>query len=284
MMHPDLAKAMQEALHLSSEVLTPEDLRRLTELNVHYKFLRSLEGLEGAVNLRKLVASGNSIEDITPIAPLVNLQYLDLHWCQISDLAPLANLRNLQSLYLFDNHIFHIDALQGLVKLEYLQLDQNIIADLKPLQGLTNLRTLILGGYTDNPVGSHTADMYGNPYWADIKDISPLTSLTKLEYLCVTDHGLESIEVVRNMKSIEKLVLSAIYGPGEIRDLAPLAELPKLHEVYLVRNSVQDLQPLLDNPGFHQGAKLDVQSNPLSKHAKEVQIPTLLKRGVAVEF
>ncbi len=281
---PDLKQAIQKVLNLVSGEITPEDLGRLTELNVHYKFIQSLEGLELAVNLQKLVASGNSIEDITPLAPLVNLRYLDLHWCRISELAPLTNLRNLQSLYLYDNHIFHIDALQGLKNLEHLQVDQNIITDLKPLQGLTNLRTLIVGGYTDNPVGSHTAEMYGNPYWDDIKDISPLSSLIKLEYLCISDHGIESIEAVRNMKDLEKLVLSAIYGPGKIRDLAPLAELPKLHEVYLVRNSVQDLQPLLDNPLFQQGAKLNVESNPLSIKAKEVQIPALKKRGVIVEF
>ncbi len=166
---PDLKQAIQKALNLVSGEIAPEDLARLTELNVHYKFIHSLEGLELAVNLQKLVASGNSIEDITPLAPLVNLRYLDLHWCRISELAPLTNLRNLQSLYLYDNHIFHIDALQGLINLEHLQADQNIITDLKPLRGLTSLRTLILGGYTDNPVGSHTAEMYGNPYWDDIK-------------------------------------------------------------------------------------------------------------------
>ncbi len=55
-------------------------------------------------------------------------------------------------------------------------------------------------------------------------------------------------------------------------------------KVYLVRNSVQNLQPLLDNPGFHQGSKLNSESNPLSKHAKEGEIPALLKMKVTVEY
>nr|MDO8112040.1 leucine-rich repeat domain-containing protein [Candidatus Sigynarchaeota archaeon] len=223
MIHPDLAKAIKAALRLSSEELTPEHLSYLTELNVHYKFINSLEGLERAVNLRKLVASGNNLSDITPLGPLTNLVELDLHWCQITDLAPLANLRNLQDLDLHDNHIFHIEALRGLTQLDYLDLDQNIITDLRPLQGLTNLRTLCLGRYTDNPIGSLTAEMYGNPYWEAITDISPLASLTQMEFLSVTDHGLDSIDAVRNMKNLETLTLSALVGPGKIIDIAPLA-------------------------------------------------------------
>ncbi len=283
-MHPDLEKAVRETLHLPSGVLTPEHLCHLTELNVHYKFLTTLEGLEFAVNLQKLVASGNSITNIAPLATLFSLAKLDLHWCTITDLAPLAKLQNLKDLDLHDNHIFHIEALRGLTQLENIDLSQNIITDLKPLQTLTNLRVLCLGSYTDNPIGSHTAEMYGNPYWDEIKDISPLTSLTKLEHLSITDHGIESIEGVRNMHALEKLNLSALNSPGKIQDISPLAELPNLREVILERNRVQDLQPLLENPCFQRGAKLNIRSNPLSKIGKEEQIPALQKRGVIVEF
>lgn len=53
------------------------------------KTIRSLKGLQYAVNLKSLDLSGNQITDLGPLAGLTNLTYLDLSDNQITDLQPL---------------------------------------------------------------------------------------------------------------------------------------------------------------------------------------------------
>ena len=75
----------------------------------------------------------NQIEDLSPLAGLVNLWYLDLSNNQIEDLSPLAGLVNLQHLDLSNNQIEDLSPLMGLVQLERLDLENNKIVDIQPL-------------------------------------------------------------------------------------------------------------------------------------------------------
>ncbi|WP_228469367.1 leucine-rich repeat domain-containing protein [Paenibacillus sp. JNUCC31] len=55
------------------ESLTKEDLESLTDVNLSGKGIKSLQGLEYAVNVTKLSLSGNQIADISPLSDAVNL-------------------------------------------------------------------------------------------------------------------------------------------------------------------------------------------------------------------
>ena len=77
------------------------------------------------------------IQDVSPLAGLVNLTWLDLHGNKIVDITPLADLVNLETLWLAYNQIVDVSPLAGLFdKLTRLDLRNNKIVDVAPLAGL----------------------------------------------------------------------------------------------------------------------------------------------------
>ena len=161
---PDAAleRLIREAINKSEGELTSEDLASLTELSylgdLTGSTIESLEGLQYAVNLKRLSFSEISPDSYSPIANLTKLETLDLEDSSRGDLSFLTNLTNLVELnlgsYLFGNRIEDITPLQNLKKLEKLNLagfyeialPSGDIEDISPLEGLTNLTELDLGG------------------------------------------------------------------------------------------------------------------------------------------
>ena len=138
-----LRQAVRETLQLPAHhLLTPEDLQHLTTLDVRYKGIVDLIGLEHATDLQALVLIGNKIHDISPLSSLTGLAFLDLGENQISDLRPLTALTRLETLHVWQNHIEDISPLAGLVNLKKLLVENNDIRDFSPLDGLTHLEEL----------------------------------------------------------------------------------------------------------------------------------------------
>ena len=120
--------------------LTSEDMQQLKFLDVGGIGIRSLSGLEAAVNLIELRLDGNSISSIGPLASLTNLRLLSIGGADISDLTPLTNLTELETLILPHNEISDISPLTGLTQLKHLHLGNNKISDVSPLANLTQLK------------------------------------------------------------------------------------------------------------------------------------------------
>ncbi len=151
-----------------------------------------LHGLEYCVNLSLLNIGGGAVEDLTPLAGIVdlwafgvlvdhagflcnpdgprhdlpivdpspiaglqNLGVLAFYPNPITDLTPLGSLSNLQALGLVCGEVEDITPLGGLSQLEMLSLAQNEISDLSPLAMILSLSFVHLG---DN----------------EISDVSPL--------------------------------------------------------------------------------------------------------------
>ena len=173
---PALREAVREALDIPDEIpIHPGDMAGLHNLfliEIEHG-IRSLKGLEYAVNLRVLVVDRSEVSDLTPLAGLENLESLSIVKSKVSDITPLAGLKNLRVLKLYDNHrISDITPLAGLVNLEVLQLHDNKISDLMPLTGLVNLEQLQL-------------------HYNQISDITPIRSLTKLERLTLIGNPID---------------------------------------------------------------------------------------------
>ena len=171
-----LERAVREELEIPDEIpIHPGDmagLHNLIVIEIEHG-IRSLKGLEHAVNLKVLVVDRSEVSDLTPLAGLENLESLSIVRSEVSDLAPLAGLENLRVLKLYDNHrISDITPLTGLVNLEVLQLHDNKISDLAPLTGLVNLEVLQL-------------------HYNQISDITPIRSLTKLERLTIIGNPID---------------------------------------------------------------------------------------------
>ena len=142
---PDTAlrQAIRETLKIPAHrPMTPADLQRLTVLDVRYKGIVDLTGLEHATHLQTLVLIENKIQDISPLSGLTQLSFLDLGGNQISDLLPLAALTRLESLRIWRNEIEDISPLTKLVNLKSLMIENNDVKDFSPLDGLTHLEVL----------------------------------------------------------------------------------------------------------------------------------------------
>ncbi len=101
---PGLEAAIRLELGKPLGFLTTGDLISLTELDARGFNINSIQGLDGAANLRFLDLSNNNISDLTPLTNLgPSLEVLDLENNDIFDINPLRGLLFLRSLNLCSN-------------------------------------------------------------------------------------------------------------------------------------------------------------------------------------
>ncbi|CAH1201777.1 MULTISPECIES: stalk domain-containing protein [unclassified Paenibacillus] len=172
----NLEQAIKSLLNKNDdESLTKEDLESLTDVNLSGKGIKSLQGLEYAVNMTTLDLSDNQIEDIKPLRKLTKLTDLSVSRNQFNDLSALAGLVNLNTLSISSNKITDLKPLAGLVNLWRLDAANNNIKDLAPLSKLTNLLSL---------------DLSSN----QIYDLEPLRNLQRLSYLYLKNNRVWDLE------------------------------------------------------------------------------------------
>ena len=170
-----LRQAVREALEIPDEIpIHPGDVVGLHELHLIELDIRSLKGLEYAVNLEFLVIDRSEVSDLTPLAGLKNLEFLAIVSSEVSDLAPLAGLESLRVLKLYKNRISDIAPLAGLINLEELKLQENQIEDFTPILRLPKLQNV---------------EIYGNS-----ADITELIALNQIP-LKICDLPREPVEV-----------------------------------------------------------------------------------------
>ncbi|MEO2211432.1 stalk domain-containing protein [Paenibacillus amylolyticus] len=198
----NLEQALKSFLNKNDdESLTKEDLESLTDVSLSGKGIKSLQGLEYAVNVTKLSLSRNQIADISPLSDAVNLTTLDLSGNQIEDIKPLGKLTKLTDLSVSRNQFNDLSALTGLVNLNTLSISSNKITDLKSLAGLVNLWRL---------------DAANN----NIKDLTPLSKLTNLLSLDLSSNQIYDLEPLRNLQSLAYLYLNN----NRVWDLEPIQQ------------------------------------------------------------
>ena len=190
----------------------------------------------------------------------VALQLLQLGNNQLVDLTPLAHLTNLTDLHLGSNQLVDLTPLAHLTNLTKLDLSYNQIADLTPLASLTNLWWL---------------ELHHN----QIADVTPLAHLTNLIEL---DLGGNHVDLT-SLAGLNNLQTLVLWG-NQITDLTLLSHLNNLTELYLGGNQIEDLSPLVANPGLSEGDVVDLRGNPLRDKALTEQIPALRARGVEVIY
>jgi len=212
--------------------------------------IKSLVGLEKAVNLKQLTISNNwedsrgSLRDISLLRGLKNLELLRLSHNDIIDISPLAELTNLKHLFISHNQIENVEAVRNLTNLESLDFARNKgpkrISDITPIANLTKLKLL---GLSD----------------ANIPNISVLKNLVNLETF-MSDHSqLGDISALKNAKNLTKLYLDG----NKIEDVSALKDLVELKELYLRDNNISKID-------FSKLSKLEdvnVQGNKISDYS-----------------
>lgn len=109
----NLELAVRSELGLPLGAITKTELLKLRLLDARNAGVRTLKGLEFALNLSSLNVSNESaatggITDISPLARLRNLSFLNLSNNEITDVSAVAGLSNLQNLLLAGNDVFNI--------------------------------------------------------------------------------------------------------------------------------------------------------------------------------
>ena len=205
---PNLRSALEKALGKNEgDAITKEDLFKLKVLEVSDASVTDLSGLEFCTNLMELY----------------------LHRNKIKNISPLSSLTRLTTLYLWGNKIEDISAVSNLKGLTYLNLGGNFVGDIQVLEKLTNLTRLVV---EENLI---------------LKDISPLSKLTKLNFLAL--------------------------GKNQIEDLSPITKLTKISNLWLSNNSISNISSLAENTGI--SGEIRLKNNPLSNTALSIHIPAL---------
>ncbi|MBQ8885448.1 MAG: leucine-rich repeat domain-containing protein [Clostridia bacterium] len=226
-----LKNAIIETLELSTDVITENDMKRLTVLetpeNDPAKMIKNLTGLEYAVNLVSLDLDYNKITDLSPLSGLTKLETLDISYndgavsgvdgvtdismlssltslkrfsslsnAGVSDYSVVANFKELNYLNLSLCGLEDISFVRGLSKLEKGYFAFNQISDVLPLKDLTSLKTLAIGNNK-------------------IADISPLKNLTGLTQFTVENNYIDDFTAVFGMKSLTYLDVSRNFVSDE---------------------------------------------------------------------
>lgn len=138
--------------------------------------------------IRSLTYKGDTIEDISALSALPDLETLNLDENQIRDLDPLRTFSSLRHLSLRKNKITDISPLSDLVELQSLSLQNNYLEDISALAKLTNLVRLNIGScqISDYELLKHFPNLAqlnisSNP----ARDIRPVLALSKLTHLTI---------------------------------------------------------------------------------------------------
>ncbi|MGG1397301.1 leucine-rich repeat domain-containing protein [Bacillus salipaludis] len=176
----NLEKAIREELDKQSGELTKGDLSRLTTLVLVDKGIKSLNGLENAINLRMLNFDQNGVQDLTPIKSLVHLQQLELLNNKVANLTPLSNMKDLQKIDLGSNAISDLTPLSNLSNITELTVSHNNIESLTGISNLTNLEWL---------------DLESN----QISDVGSLNKLANLDMLDLSGNQISSMDQIQGL-------------------------------------------------------------------------------------
>ena len=105
-----------------------------------------------------------------------------------------------------------------------------------------------------------------------------LEGIERLRELRIRGYGVASLDVLASAQNLRELHAAS----NRITDLSPLAGLPELTELDLRGNRIRDVAPLAANLDLSTGDWIALDDNPLSEDALNIQVPTLLARGVEV--
>jgi len=286
----NLRSEIQKALGKDAEI-TPENMAKITALNLTYSDVKDLTGLSYAKNLKSLDLSGNSIDSVTELSGLTNLRFLSLRFNKadvMPDLTPLKNT-GLTELNLVANEYGadqqKLDGLNTISSLETIELSGNKLTSLPPINHLKNLRSLGLGGnkLTDisglaGMTGLKTLEINSN----QITNFEPISHLTNLERLSLGNNRTSDISSLKSLVNLKKggfsqlgltnaqmpvfanmkqLEILAIDFNDQISDLSSLSGLVQMKDLNFSKDSVTSIEPLT---GMTQMESLGFSDNDIS--------------------
>ena len=154
--------------------------------------LKSLSGLETAIELKIIQAADNQLTDINGLTNCTVLREVNLNNNKISDISLLSkSAAELQYVYLNNNSVSDISALKGTGKLTYFSIDNNKVGSISPLAQSTLLVSISAAGN-------------------ELKDLNGIKDLENLKYFFFANNKLTDISALKTRLAAAKNSVSMI--------------------------------------------------------------------------
>ncbi|WP_461021168.1 HtaA domain-containing protein [Trueperella pyogenes] len=174
-----LKQCIRKQFDIKSELpITNTDLEGIRTLKCQASQIKSLEGLQYAINLENVNFFYNQITDLSPLSKLTNLKDVNVGSNYITNLDALKDLKEISILQADFNLLNDISALKNLSKLTNLELDHNLIDDITQLNPESD-GTLSELSLSHNKI----SDL------SKYKDYAPFASKVDLSFNEITDAG-----------------------------------------------------------------------------------------------
>ena len=227
---PDVAltQCVEQALAKEEgSQITEDDMEGLTDL-VDCDGVSNLDGIEFAKNLTQFSSSEGGIADLSPLSNLNQLRKLKLYRHPVGDLAPVAGLDLLWELELVLTDTSDLSPVTALPSLSILDVSYSTQIRRLPLwPPYTPLRNLSIAG-------------------TSVKDLSPLDTLTSLEWLSLAGLDLSFLDLNVLLRLPSLSILSLV--DADSVDLTALSGLRNLTSLSLHNASlVSDLSSLANH-------------------------------------
>ena len=203
------------------------------------------KALNKILEISDLNLSGNpDINDLEPISRLSNLRTLDVSFTQIQDIYPVRNLTKLHTLNCSNTFINSVDPLVYSMELAILNLSNSSIYGIESLTNLGNLRILdISNTQVDNLEAITEMTVLEDLKMRNtlITDLTPLSVLSKLNYLDISDNEqIQSLEALKHLNKLKVLYCNNTM----VNNLVPLATLENLEILYCENSEIISLEGL----------------------------------------
>ena len=190
----ELLEQIRDELGKYSGDITVGDMKKLTYLGLMGD-IKSLEGLEHAINLDTLVIIGTSITDLNPIKELKKIEQLAIMMSPTKDLSALSGLTNLKDLQLAMIPSTDLSPITGLTKIESFGLMNTNITDLSPLKNSENIESVFI---------------FNN----SLNGLEQLRQPKYLDSLLIGGTSLNNLAPIKNFTDLETLILMEEYPMG----------------------------------------------------------------------
>lgn len=176
-------------------------------------WIENLEGIQYAKSATMVdigytsAVEGKSIQDVSPLSELTQLDILILKQDGITDVSPLKTLTNLSELDLSMNGaIKDVSAIKSMKKLTTLNVSSNAIENVDDIADLTKLQYLNISGNK-------------------ISALPDMSKLTELRTLLASGNELTDVSAIGQLKNLEALDLTKNSGLTDVKALAGLTHL-----------------------------------------------------------
>ncbi len=267
-----LPKAWEDVFRGMSELSatpTREELHRLTLITMldvsGNREIDDLGPVAALVNLREIKADDTGIADLAPLSELSDIRFLSLAGTGVTDLRPLSALGRMERLDLTGTATSSLEGLQEVKNLSVLRIDSTRVTGLEPVSGLSSLKTIYADGsglsiaavddFLDKmPEG---LVVYRTPelskWWTGL---DPAWKSALREHVAMDDNPTrEQLHQCSQLPSVD------LSGKREIVSLSPLTRLSRLEEIGLANCNILDISPV---SSFKRLKSLDLSGNPVS--------------------